>query len=245
MKVTITNSFFDECEKTKWMYRFNNCYKPVTRPFTVGNMTYLYYKYGRPKTTAEFYKRYITDLDERETNTSKKGRTEEYLWNLAETYRKNCDLSIPTEMYFKNLVFRLFTQTINGHHAEEMLMNLFNAKSKTIHLEGADFLLDTSYGVDLVGTRDNVTFYIQVKPYSFIASQNPDLSLKKDRIAMIEKRDKALKDYGNETYYVFYRKKDDGNFEWLTKNSKLTNKLETILDKDGNSIFNHENIKWQ
>ncbi len=246
-ELTINDTFFNECEQTKWMSspNFRSAASPVTRPFTAGNMTYLYYKYNRPKTTKDFYQRYISDLDERETNTSKKGRTEEYLWSLAETYRKNCDTSIPTETYYKNLVYRLFTQTINGHQAEEAFMNLYNEKSETIHFEGADFLLDTGYGVDLVGTKGDLTFYVQIKPYSFIASNSPDWSLHRDRLYMIDKRKKALNDYGNETYYAFYRKREDGSLEWMVKNNKLANKLEAILDNNGNSIFNHENIKWQ
>lgn len=248
--VTITNTFFDECKQTKWMEGkdFKYAYRPFNKTDKVGNMAYLYSKYGRPTTTKEFYEKYISDTTSDEP-LNQKGRSEEELLKFAEEYKSNYEAittntSIPLETFYKNLVFHFFTQTITGHNAEETLTRAINEKFENYTAKAVDYVLDTKYGVDVEVTRnDGHKFYLQVKPISFIIGKNPSKDLKQDREAVIYKRDKTLKELGCETYYVFYRKNND-KLEWLKKNNKITSKIKDILDNNGNSVFNYGNYKW-
>lgn len=250
--VTITNTFFDECKETKWMegWKFKTAYRPFNRTAKVGNMAYLYSKYDRPTTTKEFYEKYISDTTDN-VSLEKKGRTEEELIKFAEEYKQNYeaitkDTSIPLDTFYKNLVFHFFTQTITGHQAEEELTKIINEKYDGYTASPVDYILDTKYGIDIEVNGDNGNkFFLQVKPISFIVGKNPSEDLKKDREALIYKRCEALKDYGYNTYYVFYKKKDDGHLEWLVRNKKITHTLNQILDNNGNSIFTYDNTTWK
>lgn len=240
-------NFFTECEQTKWMndWAFKEAYRPFSNPTLVGNMAYLYNKYDRPSTTQEFYERYITDTTV-DVPPHERGRSEEDLMNLAEQYKDNYkgNISYPSDLFYKNLVYHLFAQTINGHQAEEEFMNTINARSTKYKVTPVDYVLDTKYGVDLQVTKGDETFYVQIKPISFIAGKNPSKDLRQDRMATYRKREAMLYDYGCNTKYAFYRYKN-GRREWLIRGGKILSELEDVLDKDGNSLFRYDAVKWK
>lgn len=240
-------NFFSECEQTDWMedWNFKKAYRQFNSPTLVGNMSYLYNKYDRPSTTREFYERYISDTTA-DVPPQERGRSEEELMRFAEQYKNNYDsnVSYPVDLFYKNLVYHFFTQTINGHQAEEEFMNTVNARSTTYKVTAVDYMLDTKYGVDLCVTKGDETFYVQIKPISFIAGKNPSESLRQDRMSCYRKRKAILDDYGCNTKYAFYRD-NNGHREWLIRGGKILSELEDVLDKNGNSLYRYDTSKWK
>lgn len=250
--VTITSStFFDECKETKWMSNasFREAVMPYNRTTTVGSLMYLYDKYGRPKTIEEFFNKYTTDTTG--DDVVKCGKSNEQIIQWAKDYQKRYvditkDTSISFDLFYKNMIYRLFGQTIEGRRAENELVDYINSHTNCTATTTA-YDIDTAYGADInVVKPDGSSFFIQVKAISYIASNKYDPKIYKSRMQLIDKNKKAKKDLKMNTYYCFYRKNPLGTLEWcLDNNNKMCYTLDGILTRDGNSVFNQYNKKWR
>lgn len=241
---------FDEelisnCDNTKWMegYDYKKAWRPFNRTNKVGNMTYLYNKYGRPTTTLEFYQKYTTDTTETDIPTHH-GRTEDELWDIARQYRENYisatrDDYTPIETFYQNTVYHIITQTINGHKAEEEMIRHINANIDNMTATSADYILDTEYGVDVIAKTPSHELFIQVKPISFIKGKHANKDLWEDRMEAIRKHRLARETFNTETVYAFYQwDYTNTHIEWFTNDGKILQRLNQIMTDDGTSLFN-------
>lgn len=246
-----SQSWSSSVEDTKWMGTpdFKAAYRPFNNTYLVGNMAYLYSKYGRPTSTLDFYQQYVSDTTD-DAPLNQRGRSEDELLEFARTYKANYenatgDLSVPLDKYYDNLCYHLFTETIRGHAAEEELINAINKNSNVFKAEGVDYLMDTLYGVDIkVTTAEGKIFYVQVKPVSFIRGKNPDKDLLVDRKALLDKRIKTLNECNADTLYAFYNNTYAGR-EWSVKpNGRVLYRVDEILTADGHTLYNYKANHW-
>lgn len=203
---------------------------------TIGSCTYLYKKYGCPKTYQEFYEKYTTDKDN--GNHSKDirycGRTEIELKRIADRFKKMVgDESIDNQVFEDYLVKKIIIDTLDGHQKElELYEILYNEGYEIREPSPTE---DSELGIDGFAYKDGeLEFIMQIKPISFFYG-NKNYYLLKDRQYAVEKAEKCEYKYGVDVRYFIYNSKLK---KWCKNGNSLYFDINEIINQDGTTKKN-------
>lgn len=136
----------------------------------IGCTSYLFKKYGKPKSGEEFFAKYIEDTQS--NNLSNRGRGLEELYKVIREFHKKAvqyDNTITEEDCYHFFVKKIAFDTVAGLYKEEELKQRFREKGFYTKESTSD--QDINEGIDFLVYTDNectnLKALIQVKPYSF------------------------------------------------------------------------------
>ena len=190
----------------------------------LGCASYLYKKYGNPKTYQDFYNSYIKD---HQSNSPEHGRDEEYLEYIAFQMRKADGNKESVSVYYDYMVRKLIIDTFNGSEMERKAKEMLKSSGYTI--TEPTYIEDTQLAIDFKANFKLNNYLIQVKPITFFMGDGNE-SLKKDRKLALEKKTKAEKQYNAKVLYMIY---DKYTKEFLKHNGKYAFKLDKLINNDG------------
>lgn len=160
-------------------------------------------------------------------------RTCEEIYELCEYIHHQSALQSSVEELYHYYIWEVIINAYNGFKKELDIMADLQAQGHKV--EHSTQEQDAEYGIDLI-VDDK--YFIQIKPISFIRGNN-NASLINDRKLAIFKQEKAMKDYGKPTFFIFYDRKTS---KTITTNGKLCHKLSDYINSDGTTINNRTNM---
>ncbi len=205
----------------------------------IGNCTNLF-RMLEPKNEKDFCDKYFQYAEEhKELPISKRGLTYDEFTTLVNKYMimgntaSDCDYDYDT--YFNDALCHIITETYDGK-IKELEFKKF-LETLGYNCDYFDGSIDAKYGVDLKVTReDGKISAIQIKPISFFKSKRMDV--RKDRISLIYKYHKFLKDYSCKTYYaIYYVNKENGCIFWLKNGNGYRFKIDELFTYDINDVY--------
>lgn len=218
----------------------------------IGNCTYLW-RLHLPKDAEDFYNKYIKYAeDNTDLKTKYRGLTYEELYKLAERYKKTCDSvgTIPQFdlwVYFYDALTHIIVETNIGRQKELIFRKWLTQKGFDCSEIDAD--LDTRYGIDIRAIRDDGrVFFLQVKPYSFIASHRYDVL--RDRKKACKKYVETKNKFGLKTHFVVYESITEGNNNWWIKDDSFCIPIKKLFKFDENDPIGtfedirHDNVNF-
>lgn len=169
---------------------------------------------AKPKTMKEWYKHYTTNV-----------MSAMELYKLCEMIHRLCRLNCTVDDLFLYFVWEVIINVFDGFRKELRIMEMLTNTGHTC--EHSTGQMDREYGIDFI-VDDK--YFIQVKPITFIRGNN-NASLINDRRLAILKKEKALKDFGKPTYYMFYDKATESLVKG--KNGKYCHNIDDLINNDG------------
>ena len=169
---------------------------------------------------------------------SRRGLSYDELVELARRYKAKSEELTATshdlETYFDDVLCHIIVETWDGQQNERDFVGLLT--SLGYQCSKFDGNIDARYGVDIKVTRsDGKVSAIQIKPISFFKSNRPDVQ--SDRIALCEKYEAALIEFGFKTYYAIYvRDKTTGDVTWVKNGNGFRFKIGELFRYDTSDI---------
>ena len=204
----------------------------------IGNCTNLY-RLLRPTSYKDFYFKYIKYASENiEKKIYDRGLTYGELITLAEEYKSMCEsktnLKYDLEIYFYDALCHIIIETKDGQKNEEdFIRYLESIGYECSNIDGRN---DAKFGVDIKLVKDGNDFgFIQVKPISFFKTNRADTQ--NDRIKLCEKYEMTKKEYGLDTFYAIYSKKNDRVY-WYKNGKSFCFRINDLFTYDKTDIPN-------
>ena len=203
----------------------NDAGKNISGPGKIGPMVEtLINNKKRIKNSKDFYDIWVNEVlpniikgDPRYKNVP------EYIKYLIDKFKNDCDNDIPEKDLYKYFLFLSIFATCMGVEVENIFADKINKEGKYVVVHSNSYE-DANLGIDLLffdQQTNNILFLIQLKPVSFISSnQNSGtLSTRRDYFYEIAK---AEKEYNVPVYFIFYKDTshtyDPNNVEWVINN---------------------------
>ena len=225
--------YIESYEKLEKDQELKKIWHGLNNTTNFGTMSYLYQKYGKPKTVEEFYEKYTEDAPlDIEDDIKKHGRSAWWLGQMMNKleYKDKCRRD--SNFYKIYVIKKLFYDTIQGMEKEEEIKNMVE-NNTNFKLKKTDSKADVSMGVDFWLYNENgKVAAIQVKPHSFFKGNHND-GLIEDRLKAKRNEEKIEEKYGIPTYFIVYEK--DGSWK-ARKNGKHCFKYSDFLTNKGLTI---------
>lgn len=182
---------------------------------SVGAMVYLCDKW-KPESYEDFFNMYITNYSG--NDKIHRGRSLEELENIAVNWQKDTgDYNTPLSEYFDAIILHTIVETYVGNDFEKKAIQAMLDTKKFI-IEKSSDEEDSAMSIDfkVFNLKHKLLYFIQVKPISFITSDN--LHTFKDRVNAFEKHKKGNEIYpGIPYYYLVYDAKTN---KWVVNPNK-------------------------
>lgn len=162
----------------------------------------------KPTSDEDFLKKYLDYAEEhKDLGIRYRGITKSELYNTALNFFNDItnELGNKFETTFDEcldcLVCHIITETYTGYLAEEKIFNELINNGFTCE-NTTEYRQDSYYGIDFFTYVKGEKFAVQVKPATFFYAKKGHV--KKDRLSMIFKYERALEKYKVKTLYAIY-----------------------------------------
>lgn len=215
-------------------------------PRSIGFVSALF-KRLRPQTYEEAFEMYINSgKNEKHRLITERGRDYDELEALAIEWKDWSHSNFPLVDFYDTLVLHAVIETFDGLRKEEEVYKAFQGLGYDVtYTEGK---LDSDLGVDIVASKGDKKYLVQVKVMSYFFGKTPRLPKDRAHVCSEEAKEGRKKAFGEDAIFVWYIY--DGRTGLWAENDDGTSafSLEELMNPDGtisNNIiggFKKENV---